>query len=108
MFYFIRITRIHVPDTDTHSHHFPHFMDMCAHIEDCFLHKNALPSCIFTVRERPLKRLPAVSEKGGGGKFSPSPRLRLSKNPGELERAAALSNFQSRPAACTVGTGRFL
>ena len=30
------------------------------------------------------------------------------KPPGELERAAALSNFQSRPAACTVGTGRFL
>ena len=108
MFYFIRITRIHVPDTDTHSHHFPHFMDMCAHIEDCFLHKNALPSCIFTVRERPRTRLPAVSEKGGGGKFSPSPRLRLSKNPGELERAAARSNFQSCPAACTVGTGRFL
>ena len=34
--------------------------------------------------------------------------LRLSKNSGELERAAALSNFQSCPAACTVGTGRFL
>ena len=34
--------------------------------------------------------------------------LRLSKNPGELERAAALSNFQSCPAACTAGTGRFL
>ena len=33
---------------------------------------------------------------------------RLSKNSGELERAAALSNFQSCPAACTVGTGRFL
>ena len=33
---------------------------------------------------------------------------RLSKNPGELERVATLSNFQSRPAACTVGTGRFL
>ena len=30
------------------------------------------------------------------------------KTPGELERAAALSNFQSCPAACTVGTGRFL
>ena len=30
------------------------------------------------------------------------------KTPGELERAAALSNFQSRPAACTVGAGRFL
>ena len=35
-------------------------------------------------------------------------RPRLSKNSGELERAAALSNFQSWPAACTVGTGRFL
>ena len=33
--------------------------------------------------------------------------LRLSKNPGELERAAALSNFQSSPAACTVGAGLF-
>ena len=33
--------------------------------------------------------------------------LRLSKNPGELERAAALSNFQSSPAACTVGSGLF-
>ena len=30
------------------------------------------------------------------------------KKTGELERVAALSNFQSRPAACTVGTGRFL
>ena len=30
------------------------------------------------------------------------------KTPGELERVATLSNFQSRPAACTVGTGRFL
>ena len=42
----------------------------------------------------------------------PVPRLKgevgLSKNSGELERAAALSNFQSRPAACTVGAGRFL
>ena len=28
--------------------------------------------------------------------------------PGELERVATLSNFQSRPAACTVGTGRYL
>ena len=28
--------------------------------------------------------------------------------PGELERVSTLSNFQSRPAACTVGTGRFL
>ena len=34
-------------------------------------------------------------------------RLRLSKNLGELERAAALSNFQSSPAACTVGAGLF-
>ena len=34
-------------------------------------------------------------------------RLRLSKNPGELERAEALSNFQSSPAACTVGAGLF-
>ena len=33
--------------------------------------------------------------------------LRLSKNPGELERAKALSNFQSSPAACTVGSGLF-
>ena len=33
---------------------------------------------------------------------------RKAENPGELERAAALSNFQSCPAACTVGTGRFL
>ncbi len=33
--------------------------------------------------------------------------FRLSKNPGELERAAALSNFQSSPAACTVGAGLF-
>ena len=32
---------------------------------------------------------------------------RLSKNPGELERAKALSNFQSSPAACTVGAGLF-
>ena len=108
MFYFIRITRIHVRISCTPRCCFPRFVDVCAHIRDTFLHKNALPSCIFTVRERPLKRLPAVSEKGGGGKFSPSPRLRLSKNPGELERAAALSNFQSCPAACTVGTGRFL
>ena len=38
-----------------------------------------------------------------------SPRVSdCRKTPGELERAAALSNFQSRPAACTVGTGRFL
>ena len=35
-------------------------------------------------------------------------RFRLSKNSGELERGAALSNFQSCPAACTAGTGRFL
>ena len=34
-------------------------------------------------------------------------RVRLSKNPGELERAKALSNFQSSPAACTVGAGLF-
>ena len=33
--------------------------------------------------------------------------VRLSKNPGELERAKALSNFQSSPAACTVGAGLF-
>ena len=39
------------------------------------------------------------------GAFAPD---RLSKKPGELERAAALSNFQSCPAACTAGTGRFL
>ncbi|MCI5661096.1 MAG: hypothetical protein MR371_02485, partial [Clostridia bacterium] len=32
---------------------------------------------------------------------------RLSKNSGEFERAAALSNFQSSPAACTVGAGLF-
>ena len=41
-------------------------------------------------------------------RFSEGNRIRLSKNSGELERAAALSNFQSCPAACTVGTGRFL
>ena len=29
------------------------------------------------------------------------------KPKGELERAAALSNFQSSPAACTVGAGLF-
>ena len=40
------------------------------------------------------------------GRFAGS-ALRLSKNPGELERAAALSNFQSSPAACTVGAGLF-
>ena len=34
-------------------------------------------------------------------------RFRLSKNLGELERAEALSNFQSSPAACTVGAGLF-
>ena len=34
--------------------------------------------------------------------------LSLSKNPRELERVEALSSFQSCPAACTVGTGRFL
>ena len=34
--------------------------------------------------------------------------LRLSKKLRELERATARSNFQSCPAACTVGTGRFL
>ena len=35
--------------------------------------------------------------------------LRLSKNPREeLERDEALSNFQSSPAACTVGSGRAL
>ena len=38
-------------------------------------------------------------------RFSVPPRL--SKNPGELEKAKALSNFQSSPAACTVGAGLF-
>ena len=42
--------------------------------------------------------------KDGGNLLRP----RLSKNLRELERAAALSNFQSCPAACTVGAGRFL
>ena len=38
----------------------------------------------------------------------PCAELSGCRTPGELERVAALSNFQSRPAACTVGTGRFL
>ncbi len=33
--------------------------------------------------------------------------FRLSKNLGELERAEALSNKKSSPAACTVGAGLF-
>ena len=88
--YFVHDVRMTVLITRTFLPAFPRFVDKCAYFEDGFLHKNALPSCVFTVWERPLKRLPAVSEKGGGGKFSPPPRLRLSKNPGELERAAAL------------------
>ena len=35
-------------------------------------------------------------------------RISLSKNPRELERVETLSSFQSCPAACTVGAGRFL
>ena len=50
------------------------------------------------VRQNPSQR--ASRQRGA--------RFRLSKNLRELERAAALSNFQSCPAACTVGTGRFL
>ena len=46
-----------------------------------------------------------LSEKRRGFKRTAPPKL--SKNPGELERAAALSNFQSSPAACTVGAGLF-
>ena len=50
----------------------------------------------------------AMGEKGSGeGRTAPLPQD-CQKTPGELERAAALSNFQSCPAACTVGTGRFL
>ena len=57
-------------------------------------------SVAFGESSRPLSRLSATAPLSG--------EPRLSKNPGELERAAALSNFQSGPAACTAGTGRFL
>ena len=33
--------------------------------------------------------------------------FRAAPNPGELERVKTLSNFQSSPAACTVGAGLF-
>ena len=46
-----------------------------------------------------------LSEKRRDSKRTAPPRL--SENPGELERAEALSNFQSSPAACTVGAGLF-
>ena len=59
---------------------------------------------LFPLRFRGSECFPGELERCLSQKGS----LRLSKNPGELERAAALSNFQSCPAACTVGTGRFL
>ena len=57
----------------------------------------------------PASRAPPLSGEAWlrSVKGSHERELRLSKNSGELERAAALSNFQSCPAACTVGTGRF-
>ena len=57
--------------------------------------KNLPPPDVCSQAEN--KRTPA---SGGGSQTV--------KAPGELERVATLSNFQSRPAACTVGTGRFL
>ena len=47
----------------------------------------------------PRKRTNALLKMSGA--------FKLLKNPRELERAAALSNFQSSPAACTVGAGLF-
>ena len=59
--------------------------------------------------QSPLVTAPLSGEPAAIRKKPPlKGEVRLSKNPGELERAAALSNFQSCPAACTVGTGRFL
>ena len=55
-----------------------------------------------------LKCRPGARIASPRAKYTRKSMPRLSKNSGELERAAALSNFQSCPAACTVGTGRFL
>ena len=45
--------------------------------------------------------------RGELGRASAFPNSGCQKPHGELERAEALSNFQSYPAACTAGAGRF-
>ena len=50
----------------------------------------------------------SVFRESSRGAFFKKAASDCRKTPGELERVATLSNFQSRPAACTVGTGRFL
>ena len=57
------------------------------------------PSVTAPLSGKPIRRAYASPERG---------RSDCRKTPGELERVATLSKFQSRPAACTVGTGRFL
>ena len=52
--------------------------------------------------------LASVFRESSRGAFFKRAASDCQKTPGELERVATLSNFQSRPAACTVGTGRFL
>ena len=72
--------------------------------------KSNVPSAARSIAHGRLRlsRAQRVRPRRNPTGFNEAGRGRLSKNPGELERVATLSNFQSRPAACTVGTGRFL